>query len=967
MRRYPLLLRCPKSGRIRGLNPDAWPQWCLILAGLVATGWYLLRVVPKPSRAAYPCQTAAGPLRLGFLVYLAALAASVNTFRKAKLSFLKNRYVLGGALVGASAVCLVIFLKGQERPLMAAPLSPVGTAKGIFPGRVAWVHNPKAAAWTGSGNHWDPAYNPQAEYDRMIPAGILSLTGATTEAEGWQKLFTSFNQAQGRGARGYQAGERIAIKINCNNTFPNHNDKNESDANAGPIVALIRSLVQGAGVPQSSITVGDPSRGVANHLYNAIHSAFPQVVVVDFLGTEGRSAPNWIENQIPEIAPLRTGLAECFVNSPYIINMPLLKGHGGQGITFGAKNFFGATHINIDWTQSGGHPNSDTLKTFMTHRLLGGKVMLWCMDATYPNPNLNGVPPAQGWAEAPFNGGHASSLFMSQDGCAEESVSLDFFYQHYAWEVDGANNEGTPGIAGSQKYINAAALAGAGVFEHWNNNTDRKYSRNLDPVGGKGIELVYVNAGAPVAPTTIPAQIEAESFASMSGVQTETCGEGGQDVGWIDPGDSMTYSIKVPTSGNYTIEYRVASQSGGGTFASSFNGTALGTLAVPSTGAWQTWSTLSQPVYLNAGMGNFVINASAGGWNLNWIKFSSSNNPTVTITSQPVSRTVAVGQAATFAVAATTTSGTLTYQWSRNGSAISGATATSYTTPSTTTADNGALYSCKVSSGATSVTSNNATLTVTTGGTLIPAKLEAETWGAMAGVQTEACAEGGLNVGWIDAGDLLSYPITVPTAGTYTIEYRVASTSATGKLSANLNGTALGTLSIPNTGAWQNWTTVSQTVNLAAGSGNFTISATTGGWNLNWIHFAAVPTGTLIPGRIEAENWGAMAGVQTEACAEGGLNVGWIDAGDSLSYPITVIAAGTYVVQYRVASLNGGGSLNASFNGTSLGALTIPNTGGWQTWTTLSQTVNLPAGTATFTVSAPAGGWNLNWINIIQN
>lgn len=493
MFKRPLLRRCPKSGRLRGLNPEAWPAWVLLLSGFLATLWYLVRVLPKPSRAAYPCQNAARPLRVGFLVYLAALMASVASFRKAKLSFLKSRHVAGAALLILSAAALVVFLKGQARPLQAAALSPVGTGKGIFPGRVVWVHNPAAAQWTGNGNHWDPALNPQSEYDRMIPAALEKLTEAGSEAKAWQNLFTHFNEGLGRGARGYQKGEYIAIKVNSNNTSA-HEDHNESDANPASVVALIRSLVRAGGVPESCISVGDPSRAISNQFFNAVHAAFPQVTVVDYLGTDGRTPPNWMDNQIPEIAPLHTGLAECFVKAAYIINVPLLKGHVGQGITFGAKNFFGATHINIDWRKSGGHPGTDTLKIFMTHRLLGAKTLLWCMDATYPNPNLDGIPPKEGWREAPFNGGHCSSLFISQDGCAEEAVSLDFFYQHYAWEVDGANNEGTAGIAGSQKYIEAAARAGAGVFEHWNNPVDRQYSRNLNPKAN-GIELVYVIAG----------------------------------------------------------------------------------------------------------------------------------------------------------------------------------------------------------------------------------------------------------------------------------------------------------------------------------------------------------------------------------------------------------------------------------------------------------------------------------------
>ncbi len=83
-----------------------------------------------------------------------------------------------------------------------------------------------------------------------------------------------------------------------------------------------------------------------------------------------------------------------------------------------------------------------------------------------------------------------------------------------------------------------------------------------------------------------------------------------------------------------------------------------------------------------------------------------------TITAQPSSRTVNAGQTATFTVNASG-SPTPTCQWLRNGAIIAGATAASYTTPPTTSADNGAVFSCVVANRAGSVTSSGATLTVT--------------------------------------------------------------------------------------------------------------------------------------------------------------------------------------------------------------------------------------------------------------
>ncbi len=83
------------------------------------------------------------------------------------------------------------------------------------------------------------------------------------------------------------------------------------------------------------------------------------------------------------------------------------------------------------------------------------------------------------------------------------------------------------------------------------------------------------------------------------------------------------------------------------------------------------------------------------------------------ITTQPASQTVTPGQTANFTVAATGTA-PLSYQWRKNGTPISGATSSSYTTPATTSSDNGAQFTAVISNALGSVISNNATLTVNT-------------------------------------------------------------------------------------------------------------------------------------------------------------------------------------------------------------------------------------------------------------
>jgi chitinase len=122
---------------------------------------------------------------------------------------------------------------------------------------------------------------------------------------------------------------------------------------------------------------------------------------------------------------------------------------------------------------------------------------------------------------------------------------------------------------------------------------------------------------------------------------------------------------------------------------------------------------------------------------------------------------------------------------------------------------------------------------------------------------------------------------------------------------------------------------------------------------------------------IQAENWSNMLGVQTETTTDagGGLNVGWIDAGDWLVYNVTVPTAGTYKVIYRVASPNANKTLRLEKDAgaTQLGSVTIPNTGGWQNWTNVSHNVTLPAGTYPIGIATSTGGFNINYLTITSN
>ncbi|MCV9387256.1 carbohydrate-binding protein [Reichenbachiella ulvae] len=132
----------------------------------------------------------------------------------------------------------------------------------------------------------------------------------------------------------------------------------------------------------------------------------------------------------------------------------------------------------------------------------------------------------------------------------------------------------------------------------------------------------------------------------------------------------------------------------------------------------------------------------------------------------------------------------------------------------------------------------------------------------------------------------------------------------------------------------------------------------------------SVQTGVVIPSLIQAEDYSAMMGIQTEATSDagGGVNVGWIESGDWLDYEVNAQSAGTYQIDVRVAAA---GSDAKSFeiysNGNLLETVSFTATGGWQNWTTVTTSVSLNAGNQTIRLQAVTSGFNINWIEFVED
>jgi uncharacterized protein DUF362 len=390
------------------------------------------------------------------------------------------------------------------------PTAPLGVPRGVVPGRVTWAHDPAAVTWDGTGSWWADANNNQAVIDRMVSSTIRGLTNQKSDARAWNTVFRYFNRTHGRGNVGYKAGEKIAIKANLNNTV-DHGTIDRLNSSPHLILSLVRQLTGPARVPEASITVFDSSRFIPSNLYDKIHREFSDVRFVDHIGGDGRVKAEFKPNAIPFSVPTRNamGLDTTVVEAAYLIDAALLKGHVSSGVTLCAKNLFGATSIDTDWHKNahdGFRHNSDgsasysAFVDYLGHKDLGGKTILFVVDGLYGSDNADG-PPRLKWKMAPFNDAWPSSIFMSLDPVAVDSVGFDFLTSEWPHLVD---------IANADNYLREAALANdppsktfynperdgtrcpsLGVFEHWNNAAERKYSRNLGKASG--IELFEVS------------------------------------------------------------------------------------------------------------------------------------------------------------------------------------------------------------------------------------------------------------------------------------------------------------------------------------------------------------------------------------------------------------------------------------------------------------------------------------------
>ncbi len=498
-------------------NHNIPPRIVFFILGIISTIWFLIRVIPKPSRATYPCMKVAAPFMSGLVVYLLAVGGLTALSRKFKNKVFNVRYTATFLLVLGVIALMAITTSNNSNNLFQTnvtktgpddgPNQPFGKPTGIFPGRVVWIWNPEATNEKFEHNNLE-AYdwfvnvnnNNEKVIGKMFRDGLIKLTGKKTAAKAWDAVFKNFNEKKFNTKKGYTKGEKILLKINQgqsrwqlvqedkNNGYyiPKTLKKEEArrkesliPTETGPYVVLeiLRELVNELGVNQADIAVGDPMCPIWGHNYEVWVKEFPNVAYIDKISVmHGRTLIKISEKDLLFYSDktITEKLYDVIENADYMINLANLKSHGAAGVSLTAKNHFGnigaptASHLHYSHianrregtVNNGGYRKYRVFVDLMGSKYLGQNTLIWIVEGLFGGGSNETKGPVK-YFMAPFNNDWANSIFMSLDAIAIESVGYDFLRTEWNGinKHDPINNEWEqmPNVNGVDDYMHQAA------------------------------------------------------------------------------------------------------------------------------------------------------------------------------------------------------------------------------------------------------------------------------------------------------------------------------------------------------------------------------------------------------------------------------------------------------------------------------------------------------------------------------
>ena len=440
-------------------NHNIPPRIVFFILGIISTIWFLVRVIPKPSRATYPCMRVAAPFMSGLVVYLLAVGGLTALSRKFKNKVINVRYAATFLLVLGVIAAMAVTLSDNSNTLFQTnvtktgpddgPNQPFGKPTGIFPGRVVWIWNPDATNEKFEHNNLDTydlfpsaVNNNEKVIGKMFRDGMIKLTGEKTAAKSWDAVFKNFNAKKSNKAKGYTKGEKILIKINQGQSrwLLTQEDKNNGyyvpktlkkeeerrkisliPTETGPYVVLeiLRELVNELGVNQADIAVGDPMCPIWGHNYEVWVKEFPNVAYIDKISAmHGRTLIKISENDLVFYSDktIKDKLYDVIENADYMINLTNLKSHGAAGVSLTAKSHFGnigaptASHLHYSHianrregaVNNGGYRKYRVFVDLMGSKYLGQNTLIWIVEGLFGGGSNETKGPVK-YFMAPFN------------------------------------------------------------------------------------------------------------------------------------------------------------------------------------------------------------------------------------------------------------------------------------------------------------------------------------------------------------------------------------------------------------------------------------------------------------------------------------------------------------------------------------------------------------------------------------
>jgi len=444
--------------------------------------------------------------------------------------------------------------------------------------------------------------------------------------------------------------------------------------------------------------------------------------------------------------------------------------------------------------------------------------------------------------------------------------------------------------AGQTASFSVAANGTAPLSYQWRKNgtnisgaTSSSYTTPATATADSGstFSVVVTNSAGSAtsnnATLTVNAAAVAPSITAQPASQTVTAGQ------------TATFSVSANGTAPLSYQWRKNGTNISGATSSSYT--------TPATATTDSGSTFSVVVTNSAGSAtsnNAVLNVNAAA-------------VAPSITTQPGNQSVTAGQTATFSVSATGTA-PMSYQWRKNGTSISGATASSYTTPATSMTDSGSTFSVSISNSAGSVTSNNATLTVNQAAPIAPSiatqpASQTVTVGQTATFSVLATGTGPLSYQWrmngtnVSGANGSSYTTSATTTGMSGSAYSVVVSNSAGSVTSgnamltvnSSTGTGSGKLVLSADRlvfyADRSLTPSPKRISVTSSSGgalNFTVDMYGGSW------MTVSPTAGATPGTITVSAYPAGLTAGTYSC------VIKVSAGSSTRrvYVVLVVARG---------------------------------------------------------------------------